>query len=404
MALRVRTLRAAAQFSTGAPSLTSQVHRAAAVINLTGSPHDATQQYHSGHREPLHLEAFPLRRYSHSRLAENEATAVPQRWEEQKSREVGKKVVRPVLGRPSINGGKDENVRTVSRKIDWESLSVEEVARLKRLQVEYEVWKSQGYNVPDEMSDDRWLILMKYDSEDYRRRLCAHWLRADIRSLQHQEMQQQEEEHWKQILLKPHPAGIQDAVNTYIDFDRTSIIDSYCRYNNLVYAAMHGLPLVFDMSFEKQMTASEVIVLAHKVKVAVNSVNCFSQDPFHLHFSGVVPGSNTHKALCVALPQFDYLPVTVTEDSYLGHYPKEDLVYLSAKSSHMLADFNPNDVYIIGGIADNISWKKPLSYKKAREEGSAHSKVSTGFIFQVSRLESRPLYLLMAKFCLQLEC
>lgn len=49
-----------------------------------------------------------------------------------------------------------------------------------------------------------------------------------------------------------------------------------------------------------------------------------------------------------------WFPLNIHEDSYLNHFPKEKLVYLTPHCRNDLEEFNHDDIYIIGAMVDMV--------------------------------------------------
>lgn len=91
-------------------------------------------------------------------------------------------------------------------------------------------------------------------------------------------------------------------------------------------------------------------------------------DPFDLHFCNVNLKSQTTRQLKNYIPtmlDLDF-PMNVHTESFLDMFPKEKLVYLTPHCNTDLVKFNPDDIYIIGGIVDKVN-NDPLSLAKAKK-------------------------------------
>lgn len=61
-------------------------------------------------------------------------------------------------------------------------------------------------------------------------------------------------------------------------------------------------------------------------------------------------------------------PLNVHSGSYLDHFPKDNLVYLTPHCKNDLTEYNPDHVYIIGAMVDTMH-NEPLSLAKAKKHG-----------------------------------
>ena len=283
--------------------------------------------------------------------------------------------VREIEDESAVGGDETKDTPNASRSAKdllasqiLKNLSAEESKELRRLQVEYHMWQSMGFrNLPSVVTDEQWLeLLKKQGGERTRQKLYSYWSKMEVRKRQAERKKKRriEERKAAEAMEGPeyHPAGI-DGKNTYLLMVRGDTMVKHS-YNNLAYAACHGIPLVFDLAFD--YGEREAAFVARQIKVA-HGDNKKAQEPFHLHFTGLRPGSQIHEQLQRYMAEFERIPYTASPDSYLEHYPKDRLVYLSPNAPTLLKRFNPNDVYIVGGIVDIYS-EKPITYAKAKKE------------------------------------
>uniref|UniRef100_A0A674BV46 tRNA methyltransferase 10 homolog C n=1 Tax=Salmo trutta TaxID=8032 RepID=A0A674BV46_SALTR len=111
-------------------------------------------------------------------------------------------------------------------------------------------------------------------------------------------------------------------------------------------AMVFGQPLVFDMSYEQQMTRREV----------ENTVSQLME----------VEGWN-RRALVkrYGAEAWERLLVTSTERRHVDLFPRDDLVYLTADSPNVLRTFDNSKVYIVGSMVDR-SIQSGLSLANAK--------------------------------------
>ena len=146
-------------------------------------------------------------------------------------------------------------------------------------------------------------------------------------------------------------------------------------YNNLAYEMMHGIPLIFDCSFEEHMTNREIRNLAMQVNF-LHGHNKIHREPFHLVFSDFDSKGKLYHELIGKheVDLWERIPYTMTEKSYLDLYPRDKLVYLTPNSKQVLQSFDPNDIYIVGGIVDKAT-EEPLTFAKAKKQNIRTAKL-----------------------------
>ena len=77
--------------------------------------------------------------------------------------------------------------------------------------------------------------------------------------------------------------------------------------------------------------------------------------------------SPVYKYLDKLLCGVDHIGTTVTALSYMQVFPPKQLVYLTPDSPYDLEDYNPDDIFIIGGLVDKVI-RKEASFTNARRD------------------------------------
>ena len=98
--------------------------------------------------------------------------------------------------------------------------------------------------------------------------------------------------------------------------------------------------------------------------------------PFAMHLTNYKPPNEKYHIIMEnALPEVikNNCPEIFTEKCYTELFPKENLVYLSPDSRNLLK-YNPNDIYIMGGLVDR-SIERNASLAKAESKNIRHARL-----------------------------
>ncbi|XP_076011438.1 tRNA methyltransferase 10 homolog C [Genypterus blacodes] len=131
-------------------------------------------------------------------------------------------------------------------------------------------------------------------------------------------------------------------------------------------AMLFGQPLIFDMSYESNMSRREVENTVTQL-LQLEGANRRAVDPFHLHFCNLQPDSAYMRELLkrYGAETWDQLLITTTDRQHVDLFPRERLVYLTADSPNVLRSFDRSKVYIIGALVDR-SIQSGLSLANAK--------------------------------------
>ena len=278
--------------------------------------------------------------------------------------------------KPSIINENSKKEDDPSNNIDINNLSPEMSRRLKILEMEYLTWQSFGRSVPEKMTDTEWLQILKhYDTVSDRIRYYRflHELEEDNKLMDYMQhvaptdnqavdnkvnCDEDKNKHKETYLLRPTRS------------DRDKIY-----YNNCYHAMLHGPRVVFDVSFDSHMNPIEHRQLVSQIKKSIEA-NRKSRQPFDFHLCGLQEKGHGEHFLNLAIPKLHQMPVTVSRESVFELFPKEKLVYLSYNPLTTLTEYNPQDIYIIGGIVDTpLEKPKNLCYPQAKKLGIRTAKL-----------------------------
>lgn len=118
-------------------------------------------------------------------------------------------------------------------------------------------------------------------------------------------------------------------------------------------AMVFGQPLVFDMSYESNMSRRELENTVSQL-LEVEGYNRRAVEPYHLHFCNLQPAGSYQKELLkrYGAQTWERLHITSTDHQHVEVFPREQLVYLTADSPNVLRTFDHSKVYIIGALVD----------------------------------------------------
>lgn len=128
-------------------------------------------------------------------------------------------------------------------------------------------------------------------------------------------------------------------------------------YNGkLIQNMMFEPNIVFDCSYENNMTQREIHNCSKQMSLAFAS-NRVHINPLCLYYCNFNKDGLLKQYLHQNMPTLlnDDFPVTITSQSYLDIFPKDQLVYLTPHCRINLNEYDPEMVYIIGAYVDKVS-------------------------------------------------
>lgn len=256
-------------------------------------------------------------------------------------------------------------------------LSETELQRFKVILLEYDVLESTGNMFLPELDAERWKYVLEFCKSRHKRaKQYKYWAERDWqikkkkkKQIERQRIHMEREKHFE----KSKEEG------TFIPRPRIMLrlldatMNTAC-YHNLAHSMTHGIPLVFDFGFDDKMGHKELKHVAKQV-LYCHGWNKYERDPFHMHWCSCPDDGWIMKHVRDSVRMnVEELPITTTEKSYMELFPQKDLVYLSPHAPTTLREFNPDDVYIIGGLVD-MSSQGPLSYARAKQQRIRSAKL-----------------------------
>lgn len=249
--------------------------------------------------------------------------------------------------------------------------------KLKVLMLEAEVLRQEGKRAPDPalLSDDKWEHLLTLGSRSARQKYYSFlWQcekREESRLLKKETRREANIERLslirEQQKAEPHISyGMNHCTMFLRIYDQT--ID---HWNNLkLIRAMQFSPkVVIDCSYGSFMTPQEASNAAKQFMLCF-AENRQDDDPFDLHLCNADMDTYSMKQLHKFIPKMHEpsFPMNVHEGNVTEVFPRERLVYLTPHCHSDLVAYDPEDIYIIGGMVDKAN-NEALSLAKAKRMG-----------------------------------
>ncbi|KAM4743580.1 tRNA methyltransferase 10 homolog C [Anableps anableps] len=236
------------------------------------------------------------------------------------------------------------------------------------------MWRQAGKLVPQEMTEEEVRTLADLSTKSSRKKYLKYLAIKEGHKLARKEKQQKKKADREASIKESKELdssteeGDRDGhkmKNTmFLQFwDRT--LDKLLAWRT-AQAMLFGQPIVFDMSYESNMSRREIENTASQL-LEVEGWNRRATEPFHLHFCNLQSDGLYKKELLkrYGTETWDRLLITSTEQHYTDIFPREQLVYLTADSPNVLRSFDHSKVYVIGALVDR-SIQSGLSLANAK--------------------------------------
>ncbi|NXC17119.1 TM10C methyltransferase, partial [Corythaeola cristata] len=228
-----------------------------------------------------------------------------------------------------------------------------------------EMWRLVGRSVPENISEEQLKTYIECPSKSAKKKYLKYLY---LKELYKRNDKRKTDEKRERKLETQEEASKPDETK------RNSLVCLWANAMDRAYSwrvaqsMIFGQPLVFDMSYEKDMSVREV---ANAVRQLVLSESCNrrSVDPFHIHFCNFKDNSLYHKEFIKHYREaWGKLLITVTDQCYTDVFPKDKLIYLTADSPKVMKTFDHDKIYIVGSMVDK-SIKTGCSLARAKRLG-----------------------------------
>ncbi|NXI08120.1 TM10C methyltransferase, partial [Irena cyanogastra] len=240
-----------------------------------------------------------------------------------------------------------------------------ELSSLAAARETLEMWRLAGRAVPENISEEQLKAFMECPSKSAKKKYLKY---LHLKELYKKNDKRKMDEKRERRL------EAQDQASKTDETKKSPLVCLWSSTMNKAYnwraaqSMIFGQPLVFDMSYEKEMSVREVTNAVRQI-VMSESCNRRSVDPFHIHFCNLKDDSLYHREFIKNYREaWDKLLITVTDQCYTEIFPKDKLVYLTADSPKVMKTFDHDKIYIIGSMVDK-SIKTGVSLARAKRLG-----------------------------------
>ncbi|NXN10781.1 TM10C methyltransferase, partial [Indicator maculatus] len=228
-----------------------------------------------------------------------------------------------------------------------------------------EMWRLAGRSVPENITEEQLKGFIECPSKSAQKKYLKFlYLKELYKKKDKRKMIEKREKRLEAQEQDSKPDETKK--NSFICFWANSMDKTYNW--RVAQSMIFGQPLVFDMSYEKDMSIREVANTVRQL-VLSEGFNRRSVDPFHIHFCNLKEDSLYQKEFIKHYKEaWGRLLVTATDQCYTEVFPKDKLIYLTADSPKVMKTFDHDKIYIIGSMVDR-SIKTGISLARAKRLG-----------------------------------
>ncbi|XP_061671011.1 tRNA methyltransferase 10 homolog C [Syngnathoides biaculeatus] len=216
------------------------------------------------------------------------------------------------------------------------------------------MWRLAGRLVPQEISDDQLKTLADLTTKSARKKYLKFLALKEGHKRVRKEKQQQKKAAREAFLeqKRAQDGDKKELKNSFIPQFWNRNLDRVLAWRS-IQAMLFDQPLVFDMSYESNMSRREIENTVTQL-MEVEGWNRRANEPYHLHFCNLQPHGAYMKEFLnrYGAETWDRLLITSTEGQAVDLFPRDRLVYLTADSPNVLRTFDHSKVYIIGALVD----------------------------------------------------
>ncbi|NWW46878.1 TM10C methyltransferase, partial [Pedionomus torquatus] len=228
-----------------------------------------------------------------------------------------------------------------------------------------EMWRLAGRSVPENITEEQLKTFMECPSKSAKKKYLKYLHLKEVHKKN--DKRKMDEKRERRLEAQKQASETDETKRNSFMFLWANAMDKAYSWR-VAQSMIFGQPLIFDMSYEKDMSVREVTNAVRQI-VLSESCNRKSVDPFHLHFCNLKDDSLYQKEFIKHYREaWGKLLVTVTDQCYTDIFPKDKLIYLTADSPKVMKTFDHDKIYIIGSMVDK-SIKTGVSLARAKRLG-----------------------------------
>ncbi|KAM4905568.1 tRNA methyltransferase 10 homolog C [Sylvia borin] len=240
-----------------------------------------------------------------------------------------------------------------------------ELSSLAAARETLEMWRLAGRAVPENISEEELKTFMECPSKSAKKKYLKYLHLRELHKQSHK--RKMDEKRERRLKAQDEASNAGETKKSSFVYLSSKIMDQTYHWR-AAQSMIFGQPLVFDMSYEKEMSVREVTNTVKQI-VLGESCNRRTVDPFHIHFCNFQEDSLFHREFVKHYREaWGKLLITVTDKCYTEIFPKDKLIYLTADSPKVMKKFDHDKIYIIGSMVDK-SIKTGVSLARAKRLG-----------------------------------
>jgi len=292
-----------------------------------------------------------------------------------------------VYGAPSLEHITELD-KVYCRSLDFDDHNIEDIVggnktaerNIKQFIYYHETLRQDGNMVPYAFNKKDWMEVSRINTLNQRKKFMLYLLKLEISKL-HEQLKSVDKrklhEELKEIKneLRSKEEHLIYGLGQNSIFWRIENQQMHAHSNWIAVREFNawGIPIIIDLSYHDKYRITKLgqKSLIRELSSALN-LNRLSPVPFQLHITGVDDG--TKADLKKSLIDENSPSLNITSQTHLDIFPPEKLVYLSPDSRNDLTCFNPDDIYVIGGIVDTADNRSPLTLSAAKKRKIRHAR------------------------------